>query len=98
LVGKLGQEGYVWQFITLAGFHGNGLQTTMFARAYARDKMLAYVNNIQRKERDLNVETLTHQKWSGASYVDTTLKVITGGLTSTVALGSGNTEDQFKSH
>jgi isocitrate lyase len=27
-VGDVGKEGYVWQFITLAGFHVNGLVTT----------------------------------------------------------------------
>jgi len=91
----LGLEGFVWQFITLAGFHGNGLQVTQFARAYSKDKMLAYVNMIQRKERDLNVETLTHQQWSGAMLMDKMLKVVTGGLASTAALGAGNTESQF---
>jgi isocitrate lyase len=28
----LGRLGFVWQFITLAGFHSNGLIATMFAR------------------------------------------------------------------
>jgi isocitrate lyase len=32
--------GFVWQFITLAGFHLDGLGTAMFARAFARDHML----------------------------------------------------------
>jgi len=94
----LGKEGFVWQFITLAGFHGDGLQVTQFARSYSKNKMLAYVKMIQRKERDLKVETLTHQKWSGAMYVDALLKTASGGVTSTAALGKGNTEAQFGSH
>lgn len=94
---RLGEAGYVWQFITLAGFHSDSLGITQFARAYAKDYMLAYVNMIQREEARLKVETLTHQKWSGAELVDTALATITGGLASTSAMGSGNTEEQFGS-
>jgi len=92
---ELGKEGYVWQFITLAGFHADSLAITTFARSFAKHKMLAYVTMIQRKEREFNVSTLTHQKWSGAELVDTQLKTITGGLISTTALSAGNTEAQF---
>uniref|UniRef100_A0A6A7G288 isocitrate lyase n=1 Tax=Hirondellea gigas TaxID=1518452 RepID=A0A6A7G288_9CRUS len=91
----LGREGFVWQFITLAGFHGDALQVEMFSRNYAKDHMLAYVQMIQRKEREFGVETLTHQKWSGAELVDTLLNTITGNLSSTTILQSGNTEAQF---
>jgi len=92
----LGNLGYVWQFITLAGFHADSLITSQFARAFAKDYMLAYVNMIQRAEAKNNVETLTHQKWSGAEYIDTQLATITGGLASTSAMGHGNTEAQFR--
>jgi isocitrate lyase len=94
---ELGKEGYVWQFITLAGFHGNALQVDRFAKAFAQQKMLAYVQMIQRKERKHGVETLTHQKWSGAQLVDTMLQTVTGGLASTTSMGSNNTETQFAS-
>lgn len=92
---ELGAEGFVWQFITLAGFHGNALQTTRFARAYGKEKMIAYVRDIQRKERDEAVSTLTHQKWSGANYVDKLLAAATGGFSSTSAMQGGNTEAGF---
>jgi isocitrate lyase len=42
----------------------------MFARDYAKRGMLAYVSGIQRQERNNGVETLAHQKWSGAEYYD----------------------------
>lgn len=32
--------------------------------------MLAYVNLIQRKEKEIGCDVLTHQKWSGANYID----------------------------
>ena len=94
---RLGEAGYVWQFITLAGFHSDSLGITHFSRAYAKDYMLAYVNMIQREEAKHKIETLTHQKWSGAEIIDTALATITGGLASTSAMGSGNTEEQFGS-
>ena len=80
----------------MAGFHADSLITTQFSRAFAKDYMLAYVNMIQRQEAKDKVETLTHQKWSGAELIDTQLMTVTGGLASTAALGTGNTEAQFK--
>ena len=94
----LGRLGYVWQFITLAGFHGNGLITTNLARAYADRGMLAYVEKIQRAEREEKVELLTHQKWSGAELIDQMVNVASGGISSTAAMGAGVTEAQFSSH
>jgi len=91
----LGRLGYAWQFITLAGFHSNGLIVTELARAFGDRGMLAYVQNIQRKERDGQVELLTHQKWSGAELVDTMVTVASGGVSSTAAMGAGVTEAQF---
>lgn len=57
--------------------------------------MKAYVELIQRKERDIGCDVLTHQKWSGADYIDSLLKTITGGISSTAAMGAGVTESQF---
>jgi len=94
---ELGKLGYVWQFITLAGFHCDSLFVTQFTRAYAKDHMLAYVNMVQRAEAKHGVETLTHQRWSGAELIDTMLQTVTGGLASTTAMSAGNTETQFKS-
>ncbi|KAK7858066.1 isocitrate lyase, partial [Quercus suber] len=83
MIAKLG---YCWQFITLAGFHADALVTDTFARDYARRGMLAYVERIQREERNNGVDTLAHQKWSGANYYDKYLKTVQGGVT----------EEQFK--
>jgi len=93
----LGNMGYTWQFITLAGFHSNGLIVTQLARSFGDEGMLAYVRDIQRKERENNVELLTHQKWSGAELVDNMVNVASGGVSSTAAMGAGVTEAQFVS-
>ncbi len=93
-VDRLAELGFVWQFITLAGFHLNGLFVDTFAKAYAEKKMLAYVSLIQRKEREQDVSTLTHQKWSGAELIDGMLQTVTQGRSSTLAM-KGATENQF---
>ncbi|OLY78181.1 Isocitrate lyase [Smittium mucronatum] len=95
-VPKLHELGFVWQFITLAGFHLNGLATDNFAKLYSKDGMFAYVDLIQRQERKNGVETLSHQKWSGANYADGLLALASGGASSTSAMGAGVTEAQFK--
>eukprot|EP00934_Nitzschia_sp_Nitz4_P009066 Nitzschia sp. Nitz4//scaffold23_size168460//110851//112846//NITZ4_002232-RA/size168460-snap-gene-0.110-mRNA-1//1//CDS//3329543674//9056//frame0 len=94
----LGKLGYVWQFITLAGFHSNGLIVTKLARSFGDKGMLAYVSEIQREERTHQVELLKHQKWSGAELVDQMVNVASGGVSSTAAMGAGVTESQFGTH
>lgn len=91
----LARLGFCWQFITLAGFHSNALVADTFARDFAQRGMLAYVQDIQRQERTHGVETLAHQTWSGANYYDQLLKTVTGGVSSTAAMGHGVTETQF---
>ncbi|KAG8080286.1 hypothetical protein GUJ93_ZPchr0007g3868 [Zizania palustris] len=86
---RVASLGYVWQFITLAGFHADALVTDTFARDFARRGMLAYVERIQREERSNGVDTLQHQKWSGANFYDRVLKTVQGGISSTAAMGRG---------
>jgi len=91
----LAKLGYLWQFITLAGFHTNGLAVAKFAEKYATDGMLAYVRDVQRVEREMGIELLTHQTWSGAELLDRQVSVVTGGQSSTASMGEGVTESQF---
>lgn len=93
---ELGKRGFAWHFITLAGFHANALMIDQFAKAYAGpDGVFAYVSMVQREERRHEVETLLHQKWSGAELMDNAMMIATGGGASTASL-KGATEDQFK--
>ncbi|KAL2840721.1 isocitrate lyase [Aspergillus pseudodeflectus] len=94
---RLGALGYSWQFITLAGLHTTALITHQFAKAYSQHGMRAYGELVQEPEMEQGVDVVTHQKWSGANYVDNLLKMVTGGVSSTAAMGKGVTEDQFKS-
>lgn len=94
---RLGKLGYVWQFITLAGLHTTALAVDHFSSEYAKIGMRAYGQNVQKPEIDQGVEVVKHQKWSGAEYIDGLLRMVSGGVTSTAAMGAGVTEDQFKS-
>ncbi|KAJ5136189.1 hypothetical protein N7448_004743 [Penicillium atrosanguineum] len=93
---RLGELGYSWQFITLAGLHTTALISHQFAKAYAKNGMRAYGELVQEPEMEQEVDVVTHQKWSGANYVDNLLKMVSGGVSSTAAMGKGVTEDQFK--
>lgn len=86
---RIAKLGYCWQFITLAGFHADALVVDTFAKDFAKRGMLAYVERIQREERSNGVDTLAHQKWSGANYYDRVLRTVQGGITSTAAMGKG---------
>lgn len=93
---ELGKLGYVYNFVTLAGFHANGLAITEFSRKFAEEGMLAYVRDIQREERKTNNLLLEHQKWSGTQLTDHYQQLVTRDL-STSTTGEGNTEVQFTS-
>ncbi|KAI0144159.1 isocitrate lyase [Hypoxylon sp. NC0597] len=92
---RLAKLGYCWQFITLAGLHTTALISDKFARAYAQMGMRAYGELVQEPEMEGGVDVVKHQKWSGAAYVDELQKMVTGGVSSTAAMGKGVTEDQF---
>jgi isocitrate lyase len=95
-IARLAELGYCWQFITLAGLHQAALMADTFSKAYAAQGMRAYGEIVQEPEAERGVDVLKHQKWSGANYVDGLLKMVSGGVSSTAAMGKGVTEDQFK--
>jgi len=58
---ELGRLGFVWQFITVGGFHTSGLAIDAFAKRFAETGMQAYCEMIQEPEREAGIETFTHQ-------------------------------------
>jgi isocitrate lyase len=83
---------FVLQLISLAGLHSTATITAELAKSFQKDGMLAYVKLIQRREKELGVDVLTHQKWSGAAYVDGILGAVRSGSSSSKSMGEGNTE------
>ncbi|KAB8075625.1 isocitrate lyase [Aspergillus leporis] len=92
---ELAQNGFVLQLISLAGLHTNATITTELSRAFKDEGMLAYVRLIQAREKELGVDVLTHQKWSGAPYMDGIVGAIQSGSSSSKSMGEGNTEKGF---
>jgi len=95
---ELGDLGYAYQFITLAGFHS--LNSAMFelAKGYAAEGMPAYVR-VQEREFELEEEGYTatrHQREVGAGYFDAVMEAVSGGQSSTLALKGSTEEDQFQ--
>ena len=54
---------FVLQLISLAGLHLNALTTAELAARFKTDGMLAYVDMIQKREKEIGCDVLTHQKW-----------------------------------
>ncbi|KAM5536028.1 hypothetical protein V8D89_010286 [Ganoderma adspersum] len=94
-VWDLGKEGFVLQLVSLAGLHLNAVTAAELASAFKTDGMLAYVNLIQKKEKEIGCDVLTHQKWSGANYIDRILTTVSAGSSSTSAVGKDSTEHSF---
>ncbi|KAH8748062.1 isocitrate lyase [Hyaloscypha finlandica] len=91
----IAKHGFVLQLISLAGLHSGAVITNELSKGFREDGMLAYVNLVQKREKELGVDVLTHQKWSGAQYIDGILGSIQSGSSSTKGMGEGNTEGQF---
>ncbi|PWN89683.1 putative isocitrate lyase [Acaromyces ingoldii] len=91
----LASSGFVLQLISLAGLHSTGLITSELARDFSKTGMEAYVRLIQRREKELGVDVLTHQKWSGAGYADRMIQTVSSGSSATSAMGGDSTEHSF---
>jgi isocitrate lyase len=92
---RLGEMGYAFQFITLAGFHALNYSMFQLARGYRDRQMAAYVE-LQEAEFAAEKDGYTaakHQREVGTGYFDTVNQVIAGSLSSLSAL-SGSTEEQ----
>ncbi|KAI0602661.1 isocitrate lyase [Biscogniauxia sp. FL1348] len=91
----IAREGFVLQLVSLAGLHSNAAATHELARRFRNDGMLAYVELVQRREKESGCDVLTHQKWSGAGYIDGILGAIQSGSSGSRSMGEGSTEGQF---
>ena len=74
---ELAKAGFVLQLVSLAGLHSTAAITCELATRFKDDGMLAYVDLVQRKEKAVGTDVLTHQKWSGANYIDGILQSMT---------------------
>jgi isocitrate lyase len=95
---ELGAMGYKFQFVTLAGFHQLNYGMFELARGYRERGMAAYAE-FQADEfaAEANGYTATrHQREVGTGYFDQVSLVITGGRSSTTAMGDSTETAQFQ--
>jgi isocitrate lyase len=93
---QLGDWGYRFQFITLAGFHQVNAGMFELARGYRDRGMSAYVE-LQERELALEADGYTatrHQREVGAGYFDQVMQAISRD-SSTLALKGSTEEAQF---
>jgi isocitrate lyase len=94
----LGEMGYKFQFITLAGFHSLNLSMFELARGFRDSGMTAY-SRLQEKEfsreREYGYEAVKHQRFVGTGYFDAVQMLISGGLAATAALAGSTEDEQF---
>ncbi len=95
---RLGEMGYKFQFVTLAGFHSLNAGMFELARGYKEAGMAAYCRLQEREfalEREQGYAAIKHQSFVGAGYFDALQMTITGGRASTIALKGSTEEEQF---
>ena len=93
---RLGEWGYRFQFITLAGFHSLNAGMFELASGYRDEGMSAYV---ELQEREFGLERLgytatRHQREAGAGYFDRVMQAVSKS-SSTLALSGSTEERQF---
>jgi isocitrate lyase len=94
---QLGEMGYKFQFITLAGFHTLNYSMFDLADGY-RDRGMEAYSELQQKEFDAESRGYTatkHQREVGAGYFDEVAQIVAGGMASTTALTGSTEEAQF---
>ncbi len=92
-----GKMGYVFQFVTLMGSHQELLATHTLGRGFRDEGMLAYVRDVQRKEKESGAPFLKHQWFAGSGLREAIERLIYGGASATGMGGKGLTERQFDS-
>ncbi|MBO8164825.1 MAG: isocitrate lyase [Brevibacillus sp.] len=94
---EIGEMGYKFQFVTLAGFHALNYSMFELSRKY-RDHGMAAYSELQQAEFASEVYGYTatrHQREVGTGYFDEVAQVIAGGSSSTTALTGSTEEEQF---
>ena len=92
---ELGELGYKFQFITLAGFHSVNLATFELAEAYRMRGMAGYAE-MQQREFEASwrgFTTVKHQREVGVGYFDLISNAV--GASSTAAMEHSTEEGQF---
>jgi isocitrate lyase len=95
---RLGELGYKYQFVTLAGFHALNAGMFQLASEYAHSGMSAYVH-LQEREFELvnsGYDAVKHQRFVGTGYFDAVQTTVAGTHTCTEAMQDSTETEQFQ--
>jgi len=95
---EIGAMGYKFQFVTLAGFHALNYSMFDLAAGYRERGMAAY-SELQEKEfaaEKSGYEATRHQREVGTGYFDLVATTLSGGQSSTTAMGESTEKAQFR--
>jgi isocitrate lyase len=94
----LGDMGYKFQFVTLAGFHSLNASMFELAHGYQKEGMAAY-SRLQEREfemaREMGYSGVKHQSFVGAGYYDEIQMTVSGSEIATSAMKGSTEEEQF---
>ena len=95
---RLAEMGYVFQFVTLAGFHALNYSMFELASAYSNVGMAAYaaLQGLELELQSQGYSAVKHQQEVGTGYFDKVNSVISQGTSSTLALKHSTETSQFK--
>jgi isocitrate lyase len=95
--GALGEMGYRFQFVTLAGFHALNLGMFDLAHRYRATGMTAYaeLQRIEIAAEPAGYTATRHQREVGTGYFDEVARVISDGGASTLALEESTEKAEF---
>jgi isocitrate lyase len=94
---QLGEMGYKFQFVTLAGFHSLNHAMFKLARDY-RDRGMAAYSDLQQAEFAAEAQGYSatrHQREVGTGYFDAVATTLSGGSSSTTAMAGSTETAQF---
>ncbi len=94
----IAEMGYKFQFVTLAGFHALNLSMFQLAKSYSTRGMAAY-SDLQEEEFRAEEEgyaAVKHQSFVGTGYFDDVAQVLSGGLSTTLAMDGSTEAEQFQ--
>ena len=95
---RLGELGYKFQFITLAGFHALNAGMFQLALEYRDDGMTAFTKLQEHEfelEKNSGFKAIKHQSFVGTGYFDKVQMTITTGHSATTALKGSTETEQF---
>jgi isocitrate/methylisocitrate lyase len=90
--------GFVFQFVTLSGFHALNYAMFELASAY-RDQGMAAYSELQEREfaaEKAGYEATKHQQFVGAGYFDDVTETVTQGQSSVLAMHGSTEAEQFE--